>query len=105
MKRLLVWLALLWVGLAITWPVAWGEEFHVSLKGDDANVGSLAAPLRSISAAATVASAGDVVTVHEGVYREQINPVRGGTSDDKRVVYQAAAGERVVIKGSERITG
>ena len=30
--------------------------------------------------------AGDTVTVHEGIYRERINPVNGGTSDLKRVV-------------------
>ena len=30
-----------------------------------------------------------------------VNPPRGGLSDSKRIVYQAAEGERVVIKGSE----
>jgi len=30
-----------------------------------------------------------------------VNPPRGGTSNDKRIVYQAANGETVVIKGSE----
>jgi alpha-N-arabinofuranosidase len=43
--------------------------------------------------------------VHKGVYRERINPPRGGISDDKRIVYQAAAGEKVIIKGSEVING
>ena len=36
-----------------------------------------------------------------GIYRERINPPRGGESDAKRIVYQAAAGEKVEIKGSE----
>ena len=39
--------------------------------------------------------------MHEGVYRERIKPPRGGESDAKRIVYQAAAGEKVEIKGSE----
>ena len=39
--------------------------------------------------------------MHEGVYRERINPPRGGESDTKRIVYQAAPGEKVEIKGSE----
>src|SRR6185369_16074098 len=43
----------------------------------------------------------DVITVHEGTYRERITPPRGGESDAKRIVYQAAADEKVVIKGSE----
>ena len=37
------------------------------------------------------------------MYRERVNPPRGGISDDKRIVYQAAPGEKVVIKGSEII--
>ena len=39
--------------------------------------------------------------MHEGVYRERISPPRGGESDAKRIVYQAAPGEKVEIKGSE----
>ena len=58
-------------------------------------------PFKTISAAARVAQPGDVITVHEGVYRERITPPRGGTSDRKRIVYQAAPGEKVEIKGSE----
>ena len=38
------------------------------------------------------------------VYRERINPQRGGTSERKRIVFQAAPGEWVEIKGSEIIT-
>ena len=65
----------------------------------------MAAPLETISAAAAKAQPGDTITVHEGVYRERINPPRGGTSDDARIVYQAAQGDKVVIKGSEQVTG
>ena len=43
--------------------------------------------------------------MHEGVYRERINPPRGGKSDDTRIVYQAVPGEKVEIKGSELIKG
>lgn len=46
---------------------------------------------------------GDVITVHAGVYREQIAPPRGGNSDSERIVYEAAPGEKVEIKGSEII--
>ncbi len=55
--------------------------------------------------AAEIAQPGDVITVHEGVYRERINPPRGGQSDSKRITYQAAKGKKVVIKGSEIIKG
>ena len=45
-----------------------------------------------------------MIKVHEGVYRERVNPPRGGLSEDKRIVYQAAPGEAVEIKGSEVVT-
>ena len=81
------------------------REYHVSVKGKDTNVGSLSAPLRTIQAAADKAMPGDVITVHEGIYRERVVPPRGGESDEKRIIYQAAPGERVVISGSERVKG
>ena len=79
------------------------KEFHVSVNGNDNNDGSSSRPYKTISAAARVAQPGDVITVHEGTYRERVTPPRGGESDTKRIVYQAAPGEKVVIKGSEVI--
>jgi alpha-N-arabinofuranosidase len=76
-------------------------DFHVALNGNDANPGTQTAPVRTIQRAANLARPGDVITVHEGVYRERIGPPRGGESDTKRIVYQAAPGEKVEIKGSE----
>jgi alpha-N-arabinofuranosidase len=80
-------------------------DIHVSIGGDDANEGSAARPFRTISAAARAAQPGDVVTVHAGTYRERVDPPRGGTSDIRRIVYQAARGESVEIKGSEVVKG
>ena len=76
-------------------------ELHVTTNGNDANPGTQAAPLRTIEHAAQLAQPGDVITVHSGTYRERVNPPRGGTSNTKRIVYQAAPGEKVEIKGSE----
>ena len=76
-------------------------EFHVAPGGNDANPGTPSAPLRTIQRAANLAQPGDVVTVHAGVYRERISPPRGGVSEKQRIVYQAAPGEKVEIKGSE----
>ena len=80
-------------------------EYHVSVNGDDHNNGSLSKPLRTISAAANLAMPDDTVLVHAGIYREQITPPRGGNSNAERIVYEAAPGEKVVIKGSEIIKG
>jgi hypothetical protein len=85
--------------------VAKGAVIHVAVTGNDSHNGSAATPFRTISKAAGAAQPGDIITVHEGVYRERINPPRGGTSDEVRIVYQAAPGEKVVIKGSEQVAG
>jgi alpha-N-arabinofuranosidase len=80
-------------------------ELHVAKHGDDSNAGSMAKPLLTIQRAADLAQPGDTITVHAGVYREEVSPPRGGTSDEQRIVYRAAPGERVVIKGSEVVSG
>ena len=81
------------------------KELHVSKKGNDNNDGSLSKPFLTISAAAKIAHPGDVVIVHEGMYRERITPPRGGNSDSQRIIYLTAAGEKVEIRGSEVLTG
>lgn len=81
------------------------REFHVATTGDDAATGAADAPLRTVQQAASRAMPGDVVTVHEGVYRERVDPPRGGESEEKRITYQAAPGAKVVIKGSEVVKG
>ncbi len=77
-----------------------GAEFHVATDGNDTHPGNRHQPFRTIQRAANLAQPGDVVTVHAGVYRERVNPARGGESDQRRIVYQAAPGETVEIKGS-----
>lgn len=78
------------------------KEYHVSaIKGSDTNMGSETSPFKTISKAAQVAIEGDVITVHGGVYREWVNPPRGGKSDTERIIYRAASGEKVELKGSE----
>jgi hypothetical protein len=81
------------------------REYHVSVSGSDKYDGSSATPFKTINYAAQIAQPGDVITVHAGTYREWINPARGGESESKRIVYQAAQGEEVFVKGSEVIKG
>ena len=92
-------------GIALLATAGRATEFHVSTNGLDTNPGRRSAPLRTIQHAAELAQPGDTITVHRGVYRERINPPRGGLSDTRRIVYRAARGERVEIKGSEIVKG
>jgi hypothetical protein len=101
--RKLYFFLLFW-GVIIT-PVVSAKEYHVSKKGNDTNDGSASKPFSTISRAVQFAFPGDTITVHKGTYREWINPIRGGESDSKRIVYRAALNDKVEIKGSEIITG
>lgn len=97
-------IAILWAAL-LPRIAPTAAELHVAVTGDDAHPGTPAVPLRTIQRAADLAQPGDTITVHTGVYRERVNPPRGGESDAKRIVYQAAPGEKVEIKGSEVVKG
>ena len=98
MKRLQIIL----ITLAIS-SMAMANEYHVAKTGNDNNKGTVESPFLTIQVAADVAQAGDIIIVHQGVYRERMTPARGGESDAKRIVYQVAKGEKVEIKGSEII--
>jgi len=100
MKRLQLILITFCLSLTVS-----AKEYHVAKTGHDKNNGTLNSPFLIIQAAANIAQPGDIITVHEGIYRERINPPRGGTSNDRRIVYRAAPGEKVIIKGSEVVKG
>jgi alpha-L-arabinofuranosidase len=82
---------------------AHATTFYVATNGRDVNRGTDASPLRTIQHAADLAQPGDRIIVHEGIYRERVSPPRGGTSDVKRIVFEAAPGERPVITGAEPV--
>ena len=63
---------------ALTACSVFATEYHVSTTGWEGNDGSYSKPFKAISAAARIAQPGDVITVHEDIYRERINPPRGG---------------------------
>ncbi|MFW6368137.1 MAG: right-handed parallel beta-helix repeat-containing protein [Spirochaetota bacterium] len=77
-------------------------EYHVSTQtGHDDNAGTRSQPFFTVGRAGAVAVPGDTITIHEGVYRERVNPPRGGDSDQARIVYRSAPGETAVLCGSE----
>lgn len=93
------------IGLFLSALPLSAKEYHVSPAGIDSNKGSVAAPLRTINAAAQLALPGDTVTVHAGTYREWVNPLNGGRNEQERILYRTAEGDKVELKGSELIKG
>lgn len=79
-------------------------EYFVAINGRDTNEGTAESPFRTIQHGADIARPGDIVTVFEGIYREKIDPPRGGDSEEKRITFRAAEGAAISIKGSEVIT-
>ena len=80
-------------------------NYYVATNGNDANNGTaLATPFKTVQKAATVAVAGDVVNIREGVYREMVKPTHSGNSTAK-IVFQPYNNEVVTISGADLITG
>lgn len=81
-----------------------GKIYHVNQAiGQDWFAGTEEQPFRTISQGAKAAMYGDTVIVHEGVYREWVKPENAGLGEFARITYKSADGEKVVIKGSERV--
>ena len=80
------------------------SRYYVATTGSDHNPGTLKLPFRTVQKAASTMQPGDTCLVRGGVYREWINPTRGGTSEGRRITFKAYPGEHPVLTGSERIT-
>ena len=78
-------------------------DYYVATDGSDSHSGSKTEPWRTIQHAADTLQPGDTVYIRGGVYRECVQPGRGGTSEDKRIAFKAYPGEIPMIKGSEPI--
>ena len=67
----------------------------------DGNPGTEEAPFLTIQAAAEVVGPAEKVLIKSGIYRELVQPRRGGTGPDGMISYEAAPGAEAIIKGSE----
>ncbi len=98
-------LALFSVAIAFCSQSISARPIYVSVDGSDTNDGTIEAPYATISKAARLAVARDSIIIGGGTYREWVSPAHGGLTKNDRIVYMAAEGEEVKIKGSEIITG
>jgi hypothetical protein len=104
MLRILFVLA---VGSALTLSAhLCAAEFVVDQKNTaakDDNPGTAAAPFKTINKAASVARAGDTVTVKAGLYREYIELLQNGAAAAP-IVFRADPPGSVVVSGADLVT-
>lgn len=82
------------------------REIHVDNQNpvaSDENDGTIERPLKTINAAAQIATPGTRVLIHRGIYRETVQPAMGGLGPDKMISYEAYQGEEVIIKASVEV--
>ena len=78
--------------------------YYVNIASPMEGDGSRERPFRHIQDAAKLARPGDEVLVFPGVYREYVNPLRGG-EEGRPIVYRSAEPLGAVITGAEKLTG
>jgi len=77
-------------------------KIYVSASVARSGSGTSERPYKTISEAAKMARPGDEVIVAPGVYREHVDPVNGGTKD-QRIIYRSEEQGRAVITGAEPV--
>lgn len=88
-------------------PLQFTKTYYVDTQAknaDDAGPGTSERPFKTINRAAQLLQPGERVVIATGVYREFIQPARGGAGPDAMISYEAAPGAKVVVKGSAVVT-
>ena len=79
-------------------------KHYVSASAARSGSGVADRPFKTIGEAAKIARPGDEVIVAPGIYREYVDPARGGTAD-ARITYRSEAPGQAVITGAEPVKG
>jgi hypothetical protein len=92
----------------VSWerPLTFARTYYVDNRNPaaaDSNPGTKNRPFLTINQAARVLRPGERVVIEAGVYRERVDPVRGGSGPGAIISYEAAPGARVVVKGSRLV--
>lgn len=88
-------------------PLQFTKTYYVdgqAKAADDSGPGTPERPFKTVNHAAQVLQPGERVVIAAGVYRELVQPARGGTGPDAMISYEAAPGAKVVLKGSAVVT-
>jgi len=92
----------------VSWerPLQFARTYYVDNRDPraaDTNPGTAELPFLTVNRAARALGPGERVIIREGVYRERVDPARGGTGPDKMISYEAAPEAKVVVKGSRLV--
>jgi len=82
-----------------------GTAYHVNNQhpsASDSNSGGINDPFLTIQKCADIVEASQTCVIHAGIYREEINPVNSGTSDNP-ITFKNYNGDEVIITGTEEI--
>lgn len=79
-----------------------GDLFVAKTGSSDGNDCTAGTPCLTIQRAASLAQAGDIISIGAGTYRETIAPTNSGTSGNP-IIFQAAAGATVIVSGLDAI--
>lgn len=79
-------------------------SYHVAQKNPKASdadniPGTMTSPYQSIARALKNIKPGDIVVIHEGIYRESIEVTVSGTKE-KPITIEAAINQKVIMRGS-----
>lgn len=94
-----------WNSLAVAFSLiaisasANAANLYVSLSGNNANAGTLAAPFRTLTWAGVKAQPGDVIYVRGGVYNENVNIIAKGTATAP-ILFTSYPGEKAIYDGT-----
>jgi len=83
-------------GTSINQP---NNSYYVATNGNDNNAGTLTSPFRTISQAATIAQAGDIIYIRGGTYDETITPPNSGT-ENNYITFTVYPGETATVRGT-----
>ncbi len=79
------------------------KDIYVAKTGNDKNMGTFSKPYLTISKAASVAKAGDIVCIREGVYEETLSPKYSGTKNNP-IVFKSYQNEKVIITAMQSLS-
>jgi parallel beta-helix repeat protein len=96
------WLLLFFVGTVTLQAQTAPTYYYVATSGDDSNPGTELLPWKTLTKAASMATAGVTVFVRQGTYNERLVPLNSGTAEEP-VIFAAYPGESVTLTGDGMI--